>query len=82
MGQRSAYIPFSEGPRVCPGSAFAMAEGALLLAMLVRVFRFTPVADDVPMPMAHLTVRSVDGVRLRLTSRLPVSAQPDWGKYD
>jgi cytochrome P450 len=66
---RSAYIPFSAGPRVCPGSAFAMAEGPLLLSMLVRDYRFDVVDDDVPVPVAHLTVRSDNGIRLRLTPR-------------
>ena len=68
---RSAYIPFSAGPRVCPGSAFAMAEGPLLLSMLVRAFRFEIVQGDVPVPVAHLTVRSGNGIRLRLTPRSP-----------
>ena len=67
---RSAYVPFSEGPRVCPGSAFAMAEGTLLLAMLVRAFRFEPLPDDIPIPEAHLTVRAANGIRLRLKRRL------------
>jgi cytochrome P450 len=66
---RSAYIPFSAGPRVCPGSAFAMAEGPLLLSMLVRAYRFDVVDGDVPVPVAQLTMRSGNGIRLRLTPR-------------
>ncbi|NOX73252.1 MAG: cytochrome P450, partial [Alphaproteobacteria bacterium] len=66
---RKAYIPFSAGPRVCPGSAFAMAEGTLLLSMLVRAFRFEVIDGDHPMPVAHLTVRAADGIRLKLTPR-------------
>ena len=66
---RNAYIPFSAGARVCPGSAFAMAEGTLLLAMLVRAFRFETVAGREPMPVAHLTVRAADGIHLRLSPR-------------
>jgi cytochrome P450 len=75
-GLRSAYIPFSEGPRVCPGAGFAMAEGPLLLAMLVRAYRFAPIAGDVPVPAAHLTVRAADGIRLTLTPR-PLATAKD-----
>jgi cytochrome P450 len=70
---RNAYIPFSAGARVCPGSAFAMAEGTLLLSMLVRAFRFERVEGRDPMPVAHLTVRAADGIHLRITPRAPLS---------
>lgn len=66
--QRDAYIPFSSGPRVCTGAGFAMVEGVLLLAMLVRRFRFE-VTDKVPVPVAHLTVRAKDGIWLNVTER-------------
>jgi len=66
---RDAYIPFSAGPRVCPGSGFAMIEGPLMLAMLVRAFRFDLVEGREAMPVAHLTVRGRDGIWLRLTPR-------------
>lgn len=72
---RSAYIPFSAGPRVCPGSAFAMTEGPLLLSILVRAYRFEAVEGDRPVPVAHLTVRSKDGIRLRITPRLGTEKQ-------
>lgn len=70
-GLRDAYMPFSSGPRVCPGAGFAMAEGPLLLAMLLRAFRLEPIAGRVPVPVAHLTVRAKDGIWLRLTPRTP-----------
>lgn len=66
---RDAYMPFSSGPRVCTGAGFAMVEGPLLLAMLMRAFRFDLVEDKVPVPVAHLTVRARDGIWLRLTPR-------------
>lgn len=66
---RDAYMPFSAGPRVCTGAGFAMIEGVLLIAMLVRAFKFEVVADQVPEPVAHLTVRSKHGIWLRFVPR-------------
>ena len=64
---REAWLPFSIGPRVCPGAGFAMAEAAILLASLMAKYRFHVV--DTPVPVAHLTVRSRDGIRLRAEPR-------------
>lgn len=69
QGLREAFIPFSTGPRVCPGAGFAMVEGPLLLALIARAYRIDTVADKLPMPVAHLTVRSKDGIWLRLMPR-------------
>ena len=66
---QGGYLPFSRGPRVCPGAGFAMLEGVLLLAHLVRAFRFEAVEGRVPVPVAHLTVRAKDGIWLRVTAR-------------
>ena len=74
---RNAYIPFSAGARVCPGSAFAMAEGPLLLSLLVRAFRFDVVEGAVPRPVAHLTVRAANGIYLRLTPRGQIQQEID-----
>ena len=74
---KRAYLPFSTGPRVCPGAGFAMIEGTLLLATLVRDLHFEEIEGGIPEPIAHLTVRSRDGICLRITRRdaalLPVS---------
>ncbi|MCL6284285.1 cytochrome P450 [Ruegeria sp. 2012CJ41-6] len=67
--QRTAYIPFSAGPRVCPGAGFAMVEGPLLLSTLLRDYRFECVAGRAPVPVAHLTVRAKDGIWLRVVRR-------------
>jgi cytochrome P450 len=69
--QRDAYIPFSSGPRVCTGAGFAMVEGPLLLSMLLRRYRLRAVEGRVPVPVAHLTVRSREGIWLQLESRSP-----------
>lgn len=71
---QSPYLPFSTGPRVCPGAGFAMIEGPLLLALLVRDVIFSPGDSVPPVPVAHLTVRSLDGIRLKTGLRLPHSA--------
>ncbi|WP_298256598.1 cytochrome P450 [uncultured Litoreibacter sp.] len=65
---RDAFIPFSSGPRVCTGAGFAMVEGPLLLSMLVRNFRFET-TEHRPVPVAHLTVRSKDGIWLKVSKR-------------
>ena len=67
--QKDAYIPFSAGPRVCTGAGFAMVEGVLLLSMLVETFEFTADSALIPVPVAHLTVRSKDGIYLKLRKR-------------
>jgi len=66
---RDAYMPFSAGPRVCTGAGFAMVEGPLLLAMLVRAWRFDRINGKDPVPVAHLTVRAKDGIWLHLSPR-------------
>ncbi len=67
--QRNAFIPFSAGSRVCTGAGFAMIEGPLILSMLLKHYRFEPVTGRDPVPVAHLTVRSKDGIWLRLVER-------------
>jgi cytochrome P450 len=63
---RCAYMPFSMGPRVCPGAAFALQEGTLVLAMIVRRFRLGLADGPPPQPFAKLTLRSATGIRLTL----------------
>lgn len=67
--QREAFIPFSAGPRVCTGAGFAMVEGPLILAHLLKSLRVEPVPGDIPVPVAHLTVRSRAGIRLKVVRR-------------
>jgi len=66
---RDAYMPFSSGPRVCTGAGFAMIEGVVLLATFIRHFQVSVVPDKPPMPVAHLTVRTRDGMWLRIEPR-------------
>ncbi|WP_353389643.1 cytochrome P450 [Ruegeria sp. HU-ET01832] len=67
--QREAFIPFSAGPRVCSGAGFAMIEGPLILTKLLQHFRLELIEGKTPIPVAHLTVRSKDGIWLRIVER-------------
>jgi len=67
--QRNAYLPFSMGPRVCLGAAFAMQESTLILAELIRNFSFAPVAGCDPIPRMRLSLRADREVRLRISER-------------
>lgn len=68
---RDAYLPFSSGPRVCIGAGFAMIEGVVLLAELLRRYEFQLDEGREPIPAAHLTVRAQDGIWLRIAMRQP-----------
>jgi cytochrome P450 len=66
---KCAYIPFSAGPRVCVGKAFATQEAHLILASIVQRYRIDPVLDHEPKPVGRVTVRSDNGIHVRLTRR-------------
>ena len=42
---------------------------AIILSMIARHYDITPVAGHVPKPVARLTLRSENGIRLRLKKR-------------
>lgn len=71
---RAGYLPFGMGPRVCLGAAFALQEATLILAQLVRRWRLEAVEGHEPRPVGRLTIRSANGVRLRLHRRAEVPA--------
>jgi cytochrome P450 len=66
---RAAYMPFSQGPRVCLGASFALQEAAIILSVIAHNYEVTPVEGHVPKPVARLTLRSENGIRLRLRKR-------------
>ncbi len=69
---KNAYMPFSMGPRVCLGAAFALQEAVLILSCLLRRYELQPVEGHVPQPVGRLTIRSANGVELRLVKRAGV----------
>ena len=66
---RCAYMPFGAGPRVCIGNHFALMEGHVLLASLLKRLRFDLVSDA-PVDLDPLvTLRPRGGVKMRVTVR-------------
>ena len=69
LGAKEAFLPFGLGPRKCPGAAFALQEALLVLAEVVRRYELLPEPGHQPELVARLTLRSRNGVRVRLRDR-------------
>ena len=62
-------MPFGAGPRICIGNHFALMEGHVVLASLLRRLRLDLV-DDTPVTVEPLvTLRPRGGIRMRVTVR-------------
>ena len=66
---RDAFLPFGLGPRKCPGAAFALQEALLVLAELVSRYELLGEPGQEPELVGNLTLRSRNGVQLRLRRR-------------
>jgi cytochrome P450 len=66
---RYIYLPFGAGPRTCIGASFAMIETVAILAMLVRTFRFRPLMNYKPRPIARMSLRPLGGLPLMISTR-------------
>jgi cytochrome P450 len=61
-----SYIPFGLGARVCTGRTIAMIEGPLVLAELMRAFRFIPLQPETVRPSFRLTIRPKTTIRCKV----------------
>jgi len=59
---KGSYLPFSAGPRFCIGMHFAMMEGPIVLATLLRRFRFEIDTGRTTEPDDFATLRPKGGV--------------------
>jgi cytochrome P450 len=66
---RFAYLPFGVGPRICIGSAFALQEATLVLATIVRHFRFDLRPGHAVWPTLKVTLRPENGLPMILRKR-------------
>jgi cytochrome P450 len=64
-----AYLPFSEGPRVCIGRAFAMMQMRINLAMLLQRFHLEVVEGYQFEPTFQFNARPKNGLPARLVAR-------------
>lgn len=66
---KNAYLPFGAGERRCIGAAFANQEAQLILAELLRHYRFELADGFQPDPVGRLTIRSENGMMLKMMPR-------------
>jgi cytochrome P450 len=66
---RYQYLPFGVGPRVCIGQSFAMHEGIIAMALLLRRLRFDYTGLTPPMPVQKITVQPHRDLPMRVTIR-------------
>jgi cytochrome P450 len=66
---RFAYLPFGAGPRVCIGMSFAIQEAVIVLANLLRAFRFELVEGHPVMPQQRVTLRPRAGMKMHANRR-------------
>ncbi len=70
---RTAYVPFSAGPRTCIGNHFALMEGPLVLGTLLHYADFELAATTPIEAEAHATLRPAAGIPMRVRLRRPPS---------
>ncbi len=73
---RSAYIPFSAGPRICIGNHFALMEGQLLIAAIAQrsTLSLVPGQYIVPDVVHNLTLRP--GGKVKVSVHLSAKNRP------
>ncbi|MEU8549187.1 cytochrome P450 [Streptomyces roseoverticillatus] len=68
---RLAYVPFGIGPRSCEGAGLAMVTAELVLAVLLKRFRFRPVPEHEVTPVERFVLWAADDIRMTVTPRNP-----------
>lgn len=61
-----AYIPFSRGPRLCPGSSVAVLEAPLVIARILQDYRLTLAGGHVCEPTSNVFLYPRGGMPMRL----------------
>ncbi|MFD0413477.1 cytochrome P450 [Streptomyces sp. NPDC127108] len=68
---RLAHIPFGIGPRSCEGANLAVVEAELILAVLLKRFRFRPEPGHEVTPVERFVLWAADDIRMLVSPRVP-----------
>ena len=66
---RFAYLPFGVGPRICIGATFALQEASIVIAALMKNFKFETTPGFTPWPVQKVTLRPKDGLPMIVRRR-------------
>jgi cytochrome P450 len=66
---KGAFMPFGAGPRVCVGQHFAWMELRIVADTWLRRRRMLPYPGAAPRMVPAVTLRPVDGIRVRVQAR-------------
>jgi len=66
---KSKYLPFGMGQRLCVGASFAMQEAVLIIASFLQHYRVETIPGFEPKPVGRLTIRSENGINVRIIKR-------------
>ena len=66
---KEKYMPFGLGERICIGQGFAMQEAIIILANILREFKLELKDGFVPDVVGRLTVRSANGMMIKMSKR-------------
>lgn len=53
---RGTYIPFGEGPHMCPGKGLALQEACMIVVAITKNYDLRPVEQHLPKPAGLLTM--------------------------
>ncbi len=65
--QRTQFMPFGAGPRVCIGASFALVEATAVLATLLQSARFDWDGKHLPEPVSRVTLHPRGGMPLKVS---------------
>lgn len=66
LKEKRAYLPFGTGPRICIGNHFALMEMQLIMALILKSFRWEVASAKQPDLITPMTLSTREPVRIKL----------------